>query len=77
MATGSFPKEVEIRLKYFFTEILDPKDMAKMIRQVNYALTLCSMRGCETLESELPNIDDNFYWMNKLAEVFDPYFDDE
>lgn len=48
-----------------------------MIRQVNYALTLCSMRGCETLESELPNIDDNFYWMNKLAEVFDPYFDVE
>jgi hypothetical protein len=77
MATGGFSKEVEIRLKYFFTEILDPKDMAKMIRQVNYALTLCSMRGCETLESELPNIDDNFYWMNKLAEVLDPYFDDE
>ncbi|WP_433814868.1 hypothetical protein [Flavobacterium johnsoniae] len=77
MATGGFSKEVENRLKYFFTEILDPKDMAKMIRQVNYALTLCSMRGCETLESELPNIDDNFYWMNKLAEVFDPYFDDE
>ncbi|ABQ04390.1 hypothetical protein [Flavobacterium johnsoniae] len=77
MATGGFSKEVENRLKDFFTEILDPKDMAKMIRQVNYALTLCSMRGCETLESELPNIDDNFYWMNKLAEVFDPYFDVE
>jgi len=51
--------------------------MAKMIREVNYALTLCSMRGCETLESELPNIDDNFYWLNRLAEVFDPYFDVE
>lgn len=77
MATANFSKEVETRLKDFFTEILDPKDMAKMIRQVNYALTLCSMRGCETLESELPNIDDNFYWINKLAEVFDPYFDVE
>ena len=77
MATGNFSKEIETRLKDFFTEILDPKDMAKMIREVNYALTLCSMRGCETLESELPNIDDNFYWMNKLAEVFDPYFDVE
>jgi hypothetical protein len=77
MATGNFSKEIETRLKDFFTEILDPKDMAKMIRQVNYALTLCSMRGCETLESELPNIDDNFYWLNRLAEVFDPYFDVE
>ncbi len=77
MATGDFSKEIETRLKDFFTEILDPKDMAKMIREVNYALTLCSMRGCETLESELPNIDDNFYWMNRLAEVFDPYFDVE
>ncbi|WDF60108.1 hypothetical protein PQ462_01780 [Flavobacterium sp. KACC 22758] len=77
MATGNFSKEIETRLKDFFTEILDPKDMAKMIREVNYALTLCSMRGCETLESELPNIDDNFYWLNRLAEVFDPYFDVE
>ena len=77
MATGDFSKEIETRLKDFFTEILDPKDMAKMIREVNYALTLCSMRGCETLESELPNIDDNFYWLNRLAEVFDPYFDVE
>jgi len=77
MATGYFSKEIETRLKDFFTEILDPKDMAKMIREVNYALTLCSMRGCETLESELPNIDDNFYWLNRLAEVFDPYFDVE
>ncbi|MCP2026738.1 hypothetical protein L1276_001882 [Flavobacterium sp. HSC-32F16] len=75
MATGNFSKEIETRLKDFFDEVLDPKDMAKMIRQVNYALTLCSMRGCETLESELPNIDDDFYWMNRLAEVLDPYLD--
>ena len=75
MITGNPSKEIETRLKDFFTEVLDPKDMAKMIRQVNYALTLCSMRGCETLESELPNIDDDFYWMNRLAEVLDPYLD--
>lgn len=51
--------------------------MAKSIRQVNYALSLCSMRGCETLESELSNIDDNFYWLNRLAEILDPYLDVE
>lgn len=75
MATEIISKELETRLKDFFVEIIDPKDMAKMIRQVNYSLALCSMRGCETFESELPNIDDNFYWMNRLAEVLDPYLD--
>lgn len=77
MITEILSKEVENRLKDFFTDIIDPKDMAKSIRQVNYALSLCSMRGCETLESELSNIDDNFYWLNKLAEVLDPYLDVE
>lgn len=67
-------EEIETRLKNFFNDI-DPKEMAKIIRQVNYALSLCSMRECETLESELPNIDDNFYWLNKLAEVLDPYLE--
>ncbi|SHG25587.1 hypothetical protein [Flavobacterium johnsoniae] len=46
-----------------------------MIREVNNALSLCVMRGCETIESEIKNIDDNFYWLNKLAETLDPYLD--
>ena len=75
MATENLSKEVETGLKDFFINIIDPKDMAKTIRQVNYALSLCSMRGCETVESELSNMDDNFYWLNKLAEVLDPYLD--
>ena len=77
MITENLSKEVEVRLKDFFIDIIDPKDMAKSIRQVNYALSLCSMRGCETLESELSNIDDNFYWLNRLAEILDPYLDVE
>ena len=77
MSTNHLSKEFETRLKDFFTDIIDPKDMAKSIRQVNYALSLCSMRGCETLESELSNIDDNFYWLNRLAEILDPYLDVE
>lgn len=75
MTTSGFSKEVEIRLKDFLTDVMDPKDMAKTIRQVNYTLTLCSMRECETVESEIKNIEDNFYWLNKLAEVLDPYLD--
>ena len=75
MATEIFPNEVETRLNDFFMNVIDPKDMAKTIREVNYALSLCSMRACETLESEIKNIDDNFYWLNRLAEVLDPYLD--
>lgn len=77
MATESFTEEVEMRLNDFFIDVIDPKDIAKMIRQVNYTLSLCAMRGCETLDSEMKYIDDNFYWLNRLAEVLDPYLDVE
>ncbi|WP_374174693.1 hypothetical protein [Flavobacterium tructae] len=75
MSANHFSKEIETRLIEFFVNSIDPKDMAKSIRQVNYALSVSSMRGCETIESELPYIDDNFYWLNKLAEILDPYLD--
>lgn len=73
MTTENFSNEVETRLKVFFNDVIDAKDMAKIIRQVNYTLALCSMRGCETVESEIKNLEDDFYWLNKLAEVLDPY----
>ena len=75
MTTEGLSKEVETRLKYFFIDVMDPEDMAKTIRQVNHILSLCVMRGCETVESEVKNIEDNFYWLNKLAEALDPYLD--
>ena len=75
MTTEGLSKEVETRLKVFFIDVIDPKDMAKIIRQVNHPLSLCVMRGCETVESEVKNIEDNFYWLNKLAEALDPYLD--
>lgn len=75
MTTEGLSKEVETRLKDFFIDVVDPKDMAKLIRQINHILSLCVMRGCETVESEVKNIEDNFYWLNKLAEALDPYLD--
>jgi len=75
MNKNHLPKEIETRLKVFFIDVIDPKDMAKLIRQVNHLLSLCVMRGCETVESEVKNIEDNFYWLNKLAEALDPYLD--
>lgn len=76
MTTNELSKEVEARIKDFFVDVMDPEEMAKIIRQINYALSLCVMRGCETVESEVKNIEDNFYWLNKLAEALDPYLDD-
>jgi len=75
MITEKLPNNVETRLNDFFTDKIDSKEMAKIIREVNNALSLCVMRGCETIESEIKNIDDNFYWLNKLAEVLDPYLE--
>lgn len=75
MSIESYSKEVEARLKEFFIDVMDPKDLAKTIRQVNYVLSLAVMRECETVESEIKNIEDNFYWLNKLAEALDPYLD--
>ena len=75
MTTENFSKETETRLIDFFRKTIDSEDMAKTIRQVNYVLSLCAMRGCETVETEFNNLEDNFYWLNKLAEVLDPYLE--
>lgn len=77
MTTENLSKETETRLIEFFRKTIDSEDMAKTIRQVNYVLSLCAMRGCETVETEFNNLEDNFYWLNKLAEVLDPYLDVE
>jgi uncharacterized membrane-anchored protein YjiN (DUF445 family) len=55
MTTNELSKEVEARIKDFFVDVMDPEEMAKIIRQINYALSLCVMRGCETVESEVKN----------------------
>lgn len=75
MTTEILSEEVETRLKDFLISVIEPKDLAKTIREVNFALSLCVMRGCETVESEINNIEDNFYWLNRLAEILDPYLD--
>ena len=75
MNKNHLPKEIEMRIKDFLIDVMDAKDLAKAIRQVNYVLSLAVMRECETVESEIKNIEDNFYWLNKLAEALDPYLD--
>ena len=77
MTTKNLSNEIETRLKHFFTDNIDPKEMAKMIREVNYALSLCVMKDCENMKSVIKNVDENFYWLHKLAEILDPYLETE
>lgn len=76
MTTEKFSEEVETRLKNFFIDIIDPKEMARMIRQINYVLALSALRECEALPEKI-NIENSFYCMNRLAEALDPYLDVE
>lgn len=75
MTTNKFSTEVETRLNDFFTDKIDCKEMAKIIREVNNVLSLSVMRKCETIESGIKNVDDNFYWLNQLSEILDPYLE--
>ncbi|MEO8535084.1 MAG: hypothetical protein ABI441_15100 [Flavobacterium sp.] len=77
MSTNNLSKETELRLTEFFNNSIDSKSMAKTIRQVNYLLALNAMREQEPLQSDKMDLDDSFYWMNKLAEILDPYLDVE
>ncbi|MEN2399834.1 hypothetical protein GKZ90_0008600 [Flavobacterium sp. MC2016-06] len=77
MTTENLSEEFKARLEDFFANIIDPKDMAKSIRRLNYIIALGIIRESETLHIEIDNIEDNYYWLNKLAEVLDPYLDAE
>ena len=49
---NNFPKETKTRLIDFFTNSINPKDMAKAIRQVNYILALSALRECKSIQAE-------------------------
>ncbi|TPG45127.1 hypothetical protein [Flavobacterium pectinovorum] len=77
MKTNTLSKEAETRLMNFFNHTIDPKDMAKAIRQANYLLTLGIMREDKKLQNEIVNLENSFYWLNQLAEILNPYLDVE
>jgi len=77
MSTNTLSKEAEIRLMNFFKNTIDPEGMAKAIRQVNYVLALGALRQHETVQNEITNLENSFYWLNELAEVLNPYLDVE
>ncbi|UWY29560.1 hypothetical protein N4T20_06370 [Flavobacterium sp. TR2] len=73
MSTNTLSKETELRLTEFFNNSIDSKSMAKTIRQVNFLIALNAIREDGFLQPENISLEDSFYWLNKLAEILDPY----
>ena len=75
MNVNTLSKETQIRLINFFNDRIDPQEMAKTLRQVNFALALGIMSEHETLQNEITKLRESFYWLNELAETLNPYLD--
>ncbi len=73
MTTNTLSKEAEKRLTDFFNNTIDPEEMSRAIRKLNYIIALGILREDATLKNELMNIEYSFFWLNKLAEVLNPY----
>ncbi|WKL47910.1 hypothetical protein Q1W71_23545 [Flavobacterium pectinovorum] len=73
MSTNSLSKEAEKRLTNFFNDTIDPEEMSRAIRKLNYIIALGILRQDSTLKNELINLEDSFFWLNKLAEVLNTY----
>lgn len=79
MSTEKLSKETEKKILDFFNNVIEPKDLAKAIRQSNYLIALSIVRENEngTIYSQKENIEKGFYWLNELAEILDPYLEVE
>lgn len=77
MATEQLSKEIEIRLLDFFNNDIDPGNLAKAIRQLNYIIALSIIRDDErgTIYCQRDNLEQGFYWLNELAEILCPYLE--
>jgi hypothetical protein len=75
MSNNTLSKETQIRLLNFFNERIEPVEMAKTLRQVNFTLALGIMSEHEELQNEITKLRDSFYWLNELAETLNPYLD--
>ena len=79
MATNNLSEETEKKLLDFFNNVIDAKDLAKAIRQLNYAIALVVMRDDERgyVYAQKENLEKGFYWLNELAEILHPYLEVE
>jgi hypothetical protein len=73
MSTNTLSEEAEKRLIHFFNDTIDPEEMSRAIRKLNYVISLGILRQDPTLQNELINLENSFFWLNELAEVLNPY----
>ena len=73
MSTNTLSKEAEKRLTDFFNNTIEPEEMSKAIRKLNYILALGLMREDKTLKNQIEDVENSFYWLNELAEVLNTY----
>lgn len=75
ITTNDLSKETEQKLIKFFNDVIDPKDLAKAIRQLHYVIALSLIIEEETVYAQKKNLKKGFHWLNELAEILDPYFE--
>ena len=73
MSTNTLSAEAQTRLEDFFNNTIDPEEMSRAIRKLNYIIALGILREDATLKNELMNNEYSFFWLNELAEVLNPY----
>lgn len=61
MSTNTLSKEAEKRLINFFNDTIDPEEMSRVIRKLNYIIALGILRQNPTLQNELINLEDSFF----------------
>ncbi|WP_317039170.1 hypothetical protein [Flavobacterium sp. Root901] len=64
-----FSKETENRLWDFFNNRIEPEEMTKTPRQINFTFALGIIRENETLQNEIPKLKNSFYWLNELVKL--------
>jgi hypothetical protein len=75
MSTNTLSAETQIRLLNFFNDRIEPEEMAKTLRQINFTLALGVMSEHESLQYEIAKLRDGLYWLNELAETLNPYLE--
>ncbi|MBF7092139.1 hypothetical protein IUY40_11365 [Flavobacterium sp. ALJ2] len=78
MSTKTLTKETETRLINFLTTEINPLEMAKCIRRINHFLALTVIRNDDNRNPINKYwLEDDFYWLNELAETLNPHLEVE
>jgi hypothetical protein len=75
MSQNNLSEEIEKKLLYFFNNDIDPESLAKAIKQLNIIIALSKVIEDEAKYSQKENLKQGLHWLNKLAEILNPYLE--